>query len=103
MTVEVSFDKSKQYIQVKGELTSATVMNALQQFTRECKALSKWVIDFTQVTKVDSTAIAMLIELKRNALKNNKTISFIYLPNSLLTIARLSQLDDLLNEKVAKK
>ena len=99
MTVDVSFDKSKQYIQVKGELTSATVMDALKQFTRECKSLSKWVIDFTHVTKVDSTAIAMLIELKRNALQKNKTISFIYLPSSLLTIARLSQLDDLLSEK----
>jgi len=102
MSVEISFDKSKQYIQVKGELTSATVMSALKQLSRECQSLSKWVIDFTHVTKVDSTAIAMLIELKRNALKKKKTISFIYLPTSLLTIARLSQLDDMLTDKAAK-
>ncbi len=99
MDVEVSFDNSNQYIQVKGELTSKTVMEALKQFSRECKSLPKWVIDFTQVTKVDSSAIAMLIELKRNALKNKKSISFIYLPSALLKIARLSQVEDFLKEK----
>lgn len=99
MDVEVSFDNSNQYIQVKGELTVKTVMQALKLFSRECKSLPKWVIDFTQVTKVDSAALAMLIELKRNALKNNKTISFIYIPDSLLKIARLSQIENLLNEK----
>lgn len=99
MSVEVSVDKPKNYIQVKGELTSKTVMNALSQFKRECKSLPQWVIDFTRVSKVDSTAIALLIELKRNARLKNKTISFIYLPASLLTIARLSQVEELLIEK----
>jgi len=99
MAVEITFDSDKQYIRVKGELTSATVMDALKQFARECKALPRWVIDFTQVSKVDSSAIALLIELKRNALKNSKQISFIYLPNSLLRIARLSQVEDLLTAK----
>ncbi len=99
MTVQVSFDSGKQYIRVKGELTVATVMDALGQFKRECKTLPRWVIDFTQVSKVDSSAIALLIELKRNALKNKKNISFIYLPSSLLQIARLSQVEDLLVAK----
>jgi len=98
MSVEVNFDNSKQYIQVKGELTSKTVMDALAQFVRECKALPSWVIDFTKVTKVDSAAIALLIELKRNARKKNKSIKFIYLPPSLLKIASLSQVEALLNE-----
>lgn len=99
MSIEVSSDKSKNYIQVKGELTSKTVMNALSLINKECKPLPKWVIDFTRVTKVDSTAIALLIELKRNARSKNKTLSFIYLPASLLTIARLSQVEELLIEK----
>jgi ABC-type transporter Mla MlaB component len=47
---------------------------------------------------VDSSAIALLIELKRNAQKKNKSISFIYLPSALLAIARLSQVDSLLTE-----
>ena len=101
MSVEVSFDASKNYIQVKGELTSATVMDALAQFVRECKALPNWVIDFTKVTRVDSTALALLIELKRNALKKNKTLSFIYLPQPLHKIASLSQVEELINEKAA--
>ncbi len=99
MSIEISFDSGKQYIQVKGELTSATVMDALQQFSRECKALPSWVIDFTRVSKVDSSAIALLIELKRKARQNNKTVKFIYLPAALLQIARLSQVDGLLTEE----
>lgn len=101
MTVEVSFDNSNNYIQVKGELTAATVMDALAQFVRECKALPNWTIDFTRVTRVDSAALALLIELKRNARNKNKTISFIYLPPALLKIASLSQVEDLLTEKAA--
>lgn len=96
MSVDISFDNKNKYIQVKGELTSKTVMNALSQFKRECKALPSWVIDFSSVSKVDSCAIALLIELKRNAQKNNKSISFIYLPSALLAIARLSQVDGML-------
>ena len=98
MSVEVSFDSKNQYIQVKGELTCHTVMDALAQFKRACKSLPKWVIDFTQVSKVDSSAIALLIELKRNAQKNGKQVSFIYLPAALMSIARLSQVDRLLQE-----
>jgi len=96
MTVEVSIDSKNRYIQVKGELTSRTVMDALNQFTRECKSLPAWTIDFTHVSKVDSSAIALLVELKRNAEKNQRQISFIYLPDALLSIARLSQVDELL-------
>ena len=99
MDVEVAFDSRNQYIQVKGELTVNTVMHALSQFTRECKSLPQWVIDFTGVTRVDSTALALLIELKRNAKKNKKSISFIYLPAALLTIARLSQLEEMIVSK----
>ncbi len=98
MSVEVSFDSNNQYIQVKGELVASTVMEALKQFTRECKAHPKWVIDLTRVSRVDSTAVALLIELKRNAARKHKEISFIYLPESLLTIARLSQVDELLTQ-----
>lgn len=99
MGVEVSFDNKNQYIQVKGELTTHTVMDALKQFERECSAHPQWVIDFTQVSKVDSAAIALMIELKRNARARNKAVSFIYVPPSLLTIARLSQVENLLVDK----
>lgn len=99
MDVEVSFDNKNQYIRVKGELTTKTVMDALRQFERECQAHPQWVIDLTQVSKVDSAAIALMIELKRQALIKNKSISFIYVPPSLLTIARLSQVENLLVDK----
>jgi ABC-type transporter Mla MlaB component len=98
MGVEVKFDEGKQYIQIKGELICATVMQALEQLTRKGKSLSSWVIDFTGVVKVDSTAVALLIELKKSVQTSDKGVSFIHLPDKLLTIARLSQVDSLLTE-----
>jgi ABC-type transporter Mla MlaB component len=73
-------------------------MDALNQFQRECKSLPSWTIDFTPVSKVDSSAIALLIELKRSAQQRNKSIKFIYLPDSLLKIASLSQVEGLLTQ-----
>ena len=96
MSIEIHVDSSNKYIQVKGELISSTVMEALQKFKQECQALPSWVIDLTHVTRVDSSAIALLIELKRSARRNKREISFIYLPEALLSIARLSQVDELL-------
>lgn len=98
MAVEVLIDESNQYIRVKGDLVCATVMQALNQLTRQGKNLSKWVIDFTGVERVDSTAVALLIELKKYAKNNNKVVSFIYLPDSLLSIAKLSQVESLITE-----
>jgi anti-anti-sigma factor len=96
MPVEIDFDSRNRYIQVKGELVASTVMEALELFARECRKHPEWVIDLTRVSRVDSTALALLIELKRRAASNQRKISFIYLPESLLTIARLSQVEDLL-------
>lgn len=103
MSVEVAVDSKNQYITVKGELTVDSVMNALALFSRECKSLPEWVIDFTGVTRVDSTALALLIELKRNAAQKNKSVSFIYLPAALVTIARLSQLENLITTNENKR
>lgn len=98
MAAEVKFDESNRYIQIKGELICATVMQVLEQLTRKGKSLSNWVIDFSGVVKVDSTAVALLIELKKNLQNNDKSVSFIHLPSKLLTIARLSQVESLLNQ-----
>lgn len=98
MGVAVTLDSDKKSIEIQGELTSKTVMDALFQFQKVCENVPAWVIDFSAVTRVDSTAIALLIELKRNAQKRKKSISFISLPSALQAIARLSQVDGLLGE-----
>ena len=98
--MNIKVDRSNQYIQVSGDLVASTVMEALRSFKKECKGLNEWVVDLTHVERVDSTAIALLIELKRSATSNKKSLRFIYLPESLLTIARLSQVDGLLTESV---
>lgn len=99
MSVAISLDSKNRYIQVGGELVMDTVMDALKQLLKACRDLPEWTLDFTQVERVDSGAIALLIEIKRQAKLKNKTVSFIYLPETLLKIASLSQVDGLLTEK----
>ena len=96
MAVAVEIDENKQYIQIKGELICATVMQVLNQLTRQGTNLARWVIDFSAVERVDSTAVALLIELRKYAKQHNKPVSFIYLPEALLSIAQLSQVESLI-------
>lgn len=99
MAVTISQDSKNRYIQIGGELVMETVMDALKQLIKLCRDLPEWTLDFTQVERVDSSAIALLIEIKRQARLKNKKVSFIYLPDTLLKIASLSQVDGLLAGK----
>ncbi len=98
MSAMLDIDSKNQYIRIQGDLTCGSVMEVLTQFHRECKSLASWTIDLTRVSKVDSSAIALLVELKRIAREQNRRISFIQLPPALMSIARLSQVDELLQE-----
>ncbi len=98
MSLDISFDQVNDSLHFQGELTSQNVMSALNRLIKEYSHLGNWVIDFSNVSKVDSTAVALLIELKKFAREKNKPVSFLHLPTSLMTIARLSQLEDFLIE-----
>ena len=95
---QVKVDSKNGYLCLQGDLVFASVMPVLKELHKTCASLDKWVLDFTQVKRVDSSALALLIEIKKRAMEKKKQVSFIYLPQSLMSIARLSQLDHWLND-----
>ena len=54
------------------------------------------VIDFARVTAVDSSAVALLLEWLRQAKARNKTLVFVNLPATLLALAGLYGVSELI-------
>ena len=46
-------------------------------------------IDFAAITSVDSSAVALLLEWRRQAMQKQKTLVFVNLPANLLALADL--------------
>ena len=77
---------------IKGDLVAHTVMDVLSEMTLYNK-LNQWVVNLSGVEKVDSSAIALLLEFIKLAQSLNIKISFSHVPKELMAIAHLSQLD----------
>ena len=54
------------------------------------------VIDFARVTTVDSSAVALLLEWLRQAKARDKTLVFVNLPATLVALARLYGVSELI-------
>jgi phospholipid transport system transporter-binding protein len=53
-------------------------------------------IDFAGITGVDSSAVALLLEWRRQALRRGKTLVFVNLPENLLALATLYGVTELI-------
>jgi phospholipid transport system transporter-binding protein len=53
-------------------------------------------IDFSGITAVDSSAVALLLEWRRRALAKGKQLAFVNLPANLLALAELYGVTDLI-------
>ena len=58
---------------------------------------SNTAVDFAQVADIDTTALSLILEWKRRAQAENKTLSFIHLPANLSSLAQLYGVSDLIN------
>ena len=90
---------SSEVLALTGELTFATIPGVLAQsaeFEARPDLPDKLVIDFTGVSGVDSAAVALLLEWRRQALRRGKTLVFTSLPPNLLALARLYGVADLI-------
>jgi ABC-type transporter Mla MlaB component len=83
-------------LHVEGELTRHTAMEALRQFDRLASALERWEIDCSACDPVDSAAVAWLIELRKKARVSGRPLRFESLPPAVHSIARMSQVEELL-------
>ena len=87
-----------------GDLTFATIPDVLAQsaeFEARTDLPDKLVIDFVGVSGVDSSAVALLLEWRRQALRRSKTLVFTNLPANLVALAQLYGVADLIQPPAA--
>ena len=65
---------------------------SLQQNLPDCLA-----IDFSNVTDIDSSAVALMLHWRREATRLGKALRYIHLPPNLLSLAELYGVDELIH------
>jgi ABC-type transporter Mla MlaB component len=55
------------------------------------------VIDFVEVTDVDSSGVALLLHWRREALKLGKALRYVHLPPNLAALAELYSVDEMIH------
>jgi phospholipid transport system transporter-binding protein len=69
--------------------TLPAVLAESAQYTARSDLPERLTIDFAGITAVDSSAVALLLEWRREALRLKKVLEFINLPANLLALATL--------------
>jgi phospholipid transport system transporter-binding protein len=80
---------------VSGELSMSTVPALLAQSHWQ-ESDRELHVDLQNVERADSAGVALLVEWRRQASRQQRTISFHNIPSQLLAIARLCGVDELL-------
>lgn len=73
---------------------SATHASLLSEFRSQSE--SPWRLDAQALQRFDSSALAVLLDLRREAAASGRVCEFVGLPADLLALARLYGVDDLL-------
>jgi phospholipid transport system transporter-binding protein len=81
---------------LSGHLCMANVMAIYKKSLSSIPGCNELIFDFSQLASSDSSGIALIVEWMRLANKLNKKITFHYLSNDLMALARASSLDKIL-------
>jgi phospholipid transport system transporter-binding protein len=95
----VSSAAPAEVLRLEGELAFETLPAVLAQsaeFAARADLPELLTIDFANITGVDSSAVALLLEWRRLAAKRGKTLVFANLPANLLALAELYGVADLI-------
>ena len=87
-------------LKVEGALNFASMSRLLAESSAysmqptlpECLA-----IDFSNVTEIDSSAVALLLHWRREATRLDKALRYIHLPANLVSLAELYGVDQLIH------
>ena len=88
----MNIEQSGEVFTVEGALSFETLPAVLAEsdkYAARTDLPDRLTIDFSQVTGVDSSAVALLLEWLRRAQRAGKTLVFVNLPPNLLALARL--------------
>jgi phospholipid transport system transporter-binding protein len=90
---------SNEVLKLSGALSFESLPAVLvesAQFTARTDLPDRLIIDFSEITDIDSSAVALLLEWRRIALARGKALEFVNLPPNLLALARLYGVADLI-------
>src|ERR1041384_138804 len=84
---------------VTGELTFASARDARQlgMLVLESTSANRIVVDCAGVTRADSAGLAVLLDWLAWGRRKSRSVSLENLPESLVAIARISEVDELLS------
>jgi len=105
--IKPSLDKAKiealgsGRFRVSGVLNADTVTSVLPQSRERFQGLPGVEVDFAAVTESDSSGLALLLEWLRLARKAGQKMHFDNVPEQVMALARISEVDDLLTENGA--
>ena len=89
-------ERGKDTIAVQGELNPASVAALWEDTQRRFRTRLPKYIDLAGVNRSDSAGVALLVEWLRQAKARRQELQFINIPSQMLTIIRVTDLDDLL-------
>ena len=95
---------SAEVLALQGALSFETVPGVLAESARYAERPDlpdRLTIDFAAITAVDSSAVALLLEWRRVAQQRGKTLVFVNLPPSLLALAKLYGVTELIQTALA--
>lgn len=84
---------------LEGPLSFESLPRVLEESRAYCAREDlpdRLTIDFTAITEVDSSAVALLLEWRREAARRGKALQFANLPANLLSLADLYGVTELL-------
>jgi len=87
-----------------GALSFETLPAILEQSARYAERSDTpqhLVIDFSAITGVDSSAVALLLEWRRRAAELGKRVEYVNLPPNLLALAQLYGVEELIQPSAA--
>lgn len=82
---------------IEGPVTADNVLSLLAQGAQQLTG-PRMTIDLSGVTEVDSTALSLLLEWRREAIRNGREVRFRNLPASMKSLAELYGVSELLGE-----
>lgn len=81
--------------------TLPDVLKASAEYAARSDLPDRLTIDFAGVDAVDSSAVALLLEWRRQALRLGKKLEFVNLPANLLALATLYGVEELIQPQPA--
>jgi phospholipid transport system transporter-binding protein len=94
--------QDSEVLALTGALSFETIPGVLAQsaeYAARADLPDRLTIDFSGITGVDSAAVALLLEWRREAARHGKRLEFVNLPANLLALAELYGVADLIQQQ----